>query len=63
MDNISFITADLCRDVIISIYLNFDNLFFIRLVASIIMLKNLLTLTSYNQIHMIKEYEIISWDT
>jgi hypothetical protein len=32
-------------------------------VASITKLKNLLTLAAYNQVHVIKEYDIISWNT
>jgi hypothetical protein len=60
MDNISFIITDLCGDAIISIYLYFDNAFCIRMVASITKLKNLLTLAAYNQVHVIKEYDIIS---
>ena len=54
---ICFIT-DLCRNAIIFIYLYSDNVIFIRLMASIIMLKDLFTRIAYNQVHMIKEYEI-----
>jgi len=60
MDNISCIITDLCRDAIISISVYFDNVFFIRsLVVSIIMPKILLTLITYNQVRVVKEYEIV----
>jgi hypothetical protein len=63
MGNLSSITTDVCRDAIFFIYLYFDNVFFIPLVASIIMFKALLTLIAYNQVYVIKGYEIVGWDT
>jgi len=59
MDNISSITTDVCRDAIIFIYFYLDNVFFIRLVASIIMFKDLLTLITYNRLYVIKGYKIV----
>jgi hypothetical protein len=52
MDKISCITTDVCTDVIIFIYLCFDNVDFIRLMISSIMFKEFLILIAYNQIYM-----------
>lgn len=58
MDKICCLTTGVRRDAIIFIYLYFDNADFICLVTSIIMFKELLSLIEYNQVYVIKEYEI-----
>ena len=47
----------------LSFLIYFYYLFSIRLVASITMIKNILTLIAYNQIHVVKDYEIVGCDT